>query len=150
MHLHVIFPQILSCLMTGSREYKGKKRQRLNLLDGKKDHSLRPPNGLGCQGVPGKGRVCSLWGSVPSLEKWQCFSGKTCIYKASGSNASHIVMTNTSNPQPWRTLEIKQGCYPSKVSAMSAKSFQPQSGLVLPSSVGLSLSAQGRTLLLTK
>lgn len=32
---------------------------------------------------------------------------------------------------------------------MSAKSFQPPSGLVLLSSMGLSLSAQGSTLLLT-
>lgn len=58
-------------------------------------------------------------------------------------------MTNTSHPQPWRTLEIKQGWYPSKVSEMSAKPFQPHSGLMLLSSMGLPLSAQDRTLLLT-
>lgn len=122
----------------------GKRTQRKE----KKKMYSQHYNGLRC-------RVSLMMGKLQPVRTHPIFGGKAgffleemCIELAV-QHVSHIIMTNISCLQPWRTLEIKQGWSPSKVSEMSAKSFQPQSGLTLLSSVSLPPSAWGKTLLLT-
>lgn len=140
MYLHGTLPHIFSHFKK-QREHKEKK---LNSLNWEKKIMLH----ISLM-VPGA-RVSLIMGKSIAWEGKSTL-GEITVFFLEGMcikpvvHASHIVPTNTSYPQPWRTLEVKQGWYPSKVLEMSAES----SGLMLLHSMGLPLTVQDRTLLLT-
>lgn len=140
MYLHGTLPYTFSHFKK-QREHKEK---RLNSLNWEKKimlHiSLMVP-GARVSLIMGKSVA---WESKSTLREITVFFLEgMCIKPA--VHASHIVPTNTSYLQSWRTLDVKQGWYPSEVLEMSAES----SGLMLLCSMGLPLTVQDRTLLLT-
>lgn len=143
MHvLALYFSTVLAHSMMEVKNTK-KRREQLNLSNGPKSLLLTLPKGLLAVVSP-MTRECVTCVSVSSLKN-RTFPIRNACRNSSSVRQSH---GDDKHLQAvlWRTLEIRQGWYPSKVSEMSAKSSQPYSGLMLLSSMPLSLSAQGRTL----